>query len=60
MVLFDQGNDRFVAWEFVKSAVADATYQIGTKPEDRYFKTVITNGGSNLSDIRLVQSNIKN
>ncbi|WPX08917.1 carbohydrate binding domain-containing protein [Anaerocellum danielii] len=56
---FDQGDDRFVAWEFVKSTVANATYQIGTKPEDRYFKTAITNGGSSFSDIRLVQSNIK-
>lgn len=56
---FDQGDDRFVAWEFVKSTVANATYQIGTRPEDRYFKAVITNGGSSFSDIRLVQSNIK-
>lgn len=56
---FDQSDGRFAAWEFVKSTAANATYQIGTKPEERFFKTAITDGGSSFSDIRLVQSNIK-
>ncbi|ADQ44988.1 Glucan endo-1,3-beta-D-glucosidase [Caldicellulosiruptor kronotskyensis 2002] len=56
---FDQGDGRFAAWEFVKETVADATYTIGSKPEDRYFKAIVANGGQNFSDIKLVQSNIK-
>lgn len=56
---FDQGEGRFAAWEFLKEITADASYTIGSKPEDRYFKTAITNGGSNFSDIKLIQSNIK-
>lgn len=56
---FDQGDNRFIAWEFVKSDVATATYMVGSSPQDRYFKTIITNGGENLSGIKLVQSNLK-
>ena len=56
---FDQGIDRFVAWEFIKSENAVASYEIGSLPDYRYFKSIITDGGKDFVDIKLVQSNLK-
>ncbi|MFC4386627.1 carbohydrate binding domain-containing protein [Gracilibacillus marinus] len=55
---FDQGTDRFEFWEFHTDETADATTYIGSAVNERRFETRINNGGSEVTSVQLIHSNL--